>query len=363
MSIFEILASITPMQALDFSANFDVATLATPITGQLMPDQKTLDIAVEYTRLVDGANIPVAGNVHAYDTEAYIGSRDDIERFRLEPFFIKEKINQGENLRRVLNALTTRDAAIDYIFNDWGRMLERVTTRAAVMKSEFFADARTTVDENNVDLVIDYGLPAERRVTWDWSAADQSTFNPWLDLRNARRAITAAGGTANTIMLSQELYDILMEHPATQIAIYGNIGEGRLVTAADLERVAREYAGISRIIVNEEMYRRQIGTVLQGQPKYEKLRHFPVDRVSMFYTNPNGGAGVGLWGVTPEEEAYASVFDTYSPNAAGTFATVTQWSTPDPVAVWTKSSGVFIPMYPDVENSMLIATVTMPANP
>ena len=38
------------------------------------------------------------------------------------------------------------------------------------------------------------------------------------------------------------------------------------------------------------------------------------------------------------------------------FITISQWATPDPVAEWTKASGVFIPVLPN-PFSMVIGTV------
>lgn len=37
--------------------------------------------------------------------------------------------------------------------------------------------------------------------------------------------------------------------------------------------------------------------------------------------------------------------------------TITQWETPDPVATWTKASGLFVPVLPNPEG-MIIATIT-----
>lgn len=38
------------------------------------------------------------------------------------------------------------------------------------------------------------------------------------------------------------------------------------------------------------------------------------------------------------------------------FVTCTRWDTPDPVATWTKASGVFIPVLPNVYGH-IIATI------
>ena len=47
--------------------------------------------------------------------------------------------------------------------------------------------------------------------------------------------------------------------------------------------------------------------------------------------------------MTPEEEAYGA----FTSKSQKQFITITQWETPDPVAEWTKASGVFIPVLPN----------------
>ena len=63
--------------------------------------------------------------------------------------------------------------------------------------------------------------------------------------------------------------------------------------------------------------------------------------------------GTGLWGVTPEELEQGGAFDEKRQQQ---FVTCTRWDTPDPVATWTKASGVFIPVLPNVYGH-IIATI------
>lgn len=364
MTALQILELVTPEQRLDFSQGFDINLVGgTGLGNQLFPNIKTQEAVAEYARLADGANIPVAGNVHALDTEAYIGSRDELEMAILEPYFIKEKINQGENLRRTLrrfgNITGAKANAINYIFDDYARMAERVVTRADVMKHEALATGYITVQENNLAMApIDLGVPANHRVTFNWSGT-ATTYEPWVDLRNAVRLARNGGGMVNTAIMSQASYDLLMSHPSTREFLFGSVGPG-LIGDAQVEEVARRFAGISRIIVNEERYRAPVADVRDGDPKYAILRKFKEDSITLCYTNPNGSVGTGLWGVTPEEDDMRA-FDNYS--ETGPFVSLTTWHSPDPVATWTKASGMFIPVLPGTNTSMIIATVTLPPTP
>lgn len=73
----------------------------------------------------------------------------------------------------------------------------------------------------------------------------------------------------------------------------------------------------------------------------------------MYVAGPSGKLGTGLWGVTPEELSYGP----WTKKSAKQFVTITQWDTPDPVATWTKASGLFVPVL-QVPEGMIIATIT-----
>lgn len=360
LSPLQLLESITQEERLAFSQTF-TPDFGNSIGNVLFPNVKTQNAEAEYFSATEGSNIPVAANVHALDTEAYIGSRDDFERVVLSPFFIKEKINQGENLRKTLRKLGSVNGfdEVSMMFDDFATRSQRVAARADVMKHELLATGQITVNENGVDKVVDYGVPATNKIAFTWSGAT-NTFNPLQDIRNAARKVRASGYEVNTMVMSQAAYDVLSSHPALATALGGTLAEGRILDDTQVQEIVRRVSGISRIIINEERYRRQIATVRDGEPKYQVLRKFKEDSISFCYTNANGAVGVGIWGVTPEEEAYQA-FDSYS--ETGPFVTVTQWYTPDPVAIWTKASALHIPALPAVENQLVIATVALPTTP
>ena len=70
----------------------------------------------------------------------------------------------------------------------------------------------------------------------------------------------------------------------------------------------------------------------------------------MLSTGMDGTLGVGLWGVTPEEESQGGAFDSKRQQQ---FVTITQWEVPDPATVWTKASGVFMPVMPNVHGHII----------
>ncbi len=106
--------------------------------------------------------------------------------------------------------------------------------------------------------------------------------------------------------------------------------------------------GFSTITTNDLRYKVQRASGVE-----ELKRFYPDDKVTFLSSGSGAGFGVGLWGVTPEEKAYGP----WAEKSADQYITLTQWATPDPVAVWTKASGLFIPVLPN-PNGLYIATDT-----
>lgn len=75
---------------LDYLRNVEQPTFA---LEELFPERKQLDL--KFTQLQGAGNLPVAATVHAFDTEAEIGSRE-AEARDLELFLIKRKLQLKE---------------------------------------------------------------------------------------------------------------------------------------------------------------------------------------------------------------------------------------------------------------------------
>ena len=105
-----------------------------------------------------------------------------------------------------------------------------------------------------------------------------------------------------------------------------------------------------------EKYSQKVGEIVtgdDGKVKVEQRRFFPEGAFVMTATGLDGTLGIGLWGVTPEELEQGGAFDSKRQQQ---YVTVTTWDTPDPVATWTKASGLFIPVMPNIYGHM-IATI------
>lgn len=342
----DILKLITQADRLDFSQNYSISRPAY-LGDTLFPDVKTQALQAEYLRLATGANLPVIASVHAFDTEAEIASRPALDKINVEKLFIKRKINQTEKMRLLLNNGVSADSAIvDYVFDDMGRLADAVKARTELAKMEVLATGKMSIDENDYDLTVDYGVPSENTSeTFDWSA-DADILG---DMQKIVDVAADKGQVITGIITSSKILRKIRTDSKVQTYIFGSAGAGTLATRAQLQSLFGEQFGFSEINVNDARYgqENEAGTVTAK-------RFFPENKITFICKDATGKVGNGLWGVTPEEESLGQ----YTEKSANQYITLTQWPTQDPVAVWTKASGLFIPVLPNPD-SLFIASVTV----
>lgn len=338
---------ITEREMLDFSQGFNVQR--NYIGSQLLPDLKTQYIEAEYTRLAENGNLPTVAMIHGFDTEAHIGSRVPFERVETESLLIKEKINLSERLRRITRGLDMQmDSVRRYVFDDIARTAESVVSRVEKAKMEALATGKMTINENNVSMVVDFGVPSDQIVSAKWAVADADILgdiDTWVTIAQGK------GQTPTIALTSKKVFSLIQRNAAVQKAIFGVNGAGILPSLAQVNNLfAQQFDGLT-VQIDEERYgiinsSADPMTVTQG-------RFFPEDKFVLLSVGYDGSVGAGLWGVTPEELEQGGAFDE---KRQMQFVTCTRWDTPDPVATWTKASGVFIPVLPNVYGH-IIATI------
>lgn len=346
----DILKLLSDPERLDFSQNFSVARPAY-LGDRLFPDTKTQNLQAEYLRLASGAALPVMATVHAFDTEAEIASRPAFDKVNVEKLLVKRKINQTERMRLLLdNGLQSNDEAAmkRYIFDDMGRLAESVKTRTEVAKMEVLATGKMTIKENRLNLTVDYGVPTSHTndsFTWNTPETDDILG----DILKVVDKAADEGKAITRMITSRKIIRAILSNKAVQTAIYGTAGSGTLPTMDRVQSLFQQMFGFSAIETNDLRY-----AIEKADGSQEKQRFYPDNKISFISEQISGGLGTGLWGVPPEEAEYGQ----YANKSADQYITITQWATPDPVAVWTKASGLFIPVLPDVD-SLYIATVTV----
>ena len=332
--------------------NFNITRQGDPIDG-LFGDQKTENLVAEWESIASEYQIPVMAQFHGFDTEAQKTFRIPIDSHNIEKGLIKVKINQSERIRALLRSGVQGDEKLyDYVINDGVRLAEQVVTRTKVAKNELLATGQVTIKENNLDLTVDYGVPAESKAfTIDLSVnADiPGKLQEIVDYAQSKGAIITG------MVTSRKVLGKLRANSVLQKIINGVYMEGALVRNSALNSYLSEEFGINSIITNDLTYGASSSIGADGRPVVNAKRYYPQDKITFIAVNLSGMLGVGLWGDSPEvdlEQLQASADAGVSP-----YVYITQWVENDPAVLWTKASSLFMPVLYN-PNSLFIATAT-----
>lgn len=337
-----VLEMITDKDRLDFSQNYSVAR--NYVGDTIFPDVKTENLEAEYERLSEGMDLPTAAMVHAFDTEAAIGVRPGFEKVNVEKLLIKEKINQSERLRQLLNHGVRESNLINYVYDDMGRLSDSVKTRTEIAKMEVMSTGKMSIKENGLDFSIDFQINKYKALK-GW---EDPTHDILGDIADMVQMALDKGYVVNTALTSTKMRSYMLKNEGIMKAIKGVNFVGMAITPAEVNNLLLSLYGLS-VVIDDDMYGVADKTNTTRTPK----RFFPDNVFTLYVSTGNGKIGTGLWGVTPEEEK-ASAFTAMSQKQ---FITISQWATPDPVAEWTKASGVFIPVVPN-PYGIVIGTLT-----
>lgn len=332
---------------------FNVTRPNDPIDG-LFGDQKTDNIVAQWQTIATQYQIPEMAQFHGFDTEAQTAFRVPIDTHNIEKGLIKVKMNQSERMRTLLRSGVRNDQMYDYILNDGINLADRVVTRTKVAKNELMATGKITIKENNLDLTVDYGVPAaQTQFTIDIA----TTSDLSAQIQDIIDAATAQGVIITGMMTSKKVITKMRANAGLQRNINGNVGVGALVRSQALKDYLSEEFGINTIITNDLTYRVPAGLGSNGRPVVTTKRYFPQDKITFFATNPNGRMGIGLWGDPPEVdiEKFGTTVGTES--SVSPYVYVSQYAEKDPAVIWTKASALFIPVLYN-PNSLFIATAT-----
>lgn len=319
---------------------------------RLFGDEKTDNLVAMWESIAAEYSIPVMAQFHGFDTEAQKTFRIPIDTHNIEKGLIKVKINQSERLRALTRAGVQGDQKLyDYVLQDGIRLADQVITRTKVAKNELLATGKVTIAENDLNLTVDYGVPAGRTaytldLTQDADVASQ--IQAIID------EATDNGITINGMVTSLKNVTKLRNNKYLQTAINGNVGAGAQLTRSALESYFADEFGIDTIVTNDLRYGSSAAIGADGRPSIVQNRYYPQDKVTFFATNPGGRLGIGLWGDSPEADA--SGFYDVSGSTVSPYVYIMQWMETDPAVLWTKASSLFMPVLysPD---SLFIATV------
>ena len=322
-----------------------------PIDG-LFGDTKTDNLVAKWESIANEYQIPVMAQFHGYDTEAKTTFRVPIDTHNIEKGLIKVKINQSERLRALSRAGVQGESALyDYVLQDGIRLADQVVTRTKVAKNELMATGKVTIVENDLNLTVDYGVPSDQTSLSLDLAADadiSSQIQEFIDLAISK------GITITGMLTSKKNLTKMRNNANLQKAINGNIGAGALISQNSLRAYLEDEFGISSIVTNDLTYGASAKIGADERPVITTKRYFPQDRITFFATNPGGKMGVGLWGNPPEADA-GQFFPTGT-SAVSPYVYIMQWMETDPTVLWTKASGLFMPVLYN-PNSLFVASI------
>ena len=332
---------IKKADVVSFASNYNPST--DTLLDQLFPNEKTNNINVSYLQTKTNKNAPIA-LVHAYDSEAKIASREKFSEKEVQKFLIKEKIQLNEEYAEMAEKYKDNSEVTDLIFNDMGNTSDAVRNRTLVMKGELLSNGKFTIKENNLDLTMDFGVPAGNFSTMDWSAPTADVLG---DIQTMVNKAKDAGYDVTRGVTSSKVIAKIQMNEGVRKAMYGANAD-RIPSVAEVNAYLNNNFGIVLVSLDAVYrYRKANGTVASK-------RYFDENKLSLFGGARTETLGKGFYGVTPEERK-AKLDVRTSKNV---YIMNTVWEEEDPVATWTKASAVFVPVLADPDN-LFIATITL----
>ena len=298
----------------------------------LFPEVKKQSL--EFDMIKGGNSMPVVASVHAFDTEAEIGSRE-ASKMAIELSLIKRKMQLKE--RDIIAIESPRNQAeqeylMKNVFNDIDVLTAGVRARVEAMRMEVLAKGTVTLDENGLDMVVDYGVPTANKEALSgaglWTA---ETSDPLEDLF---RWAEIAGG-ASRALTSNAVLSALLRHPKIVGALFGR-DSMRVATRSDLNAFMQQHE-LPTIATYDAQYRKQ-----NKDGTYTQHRYFPKNSFVMF---GEGQLGETLYGPTPEENRLVRDPAVDQSQIGNVLAMVYEESL-DPVSTWTKAVATAMPSFP-----------------
>ena len=310
---------------------------------QLFGDIKTDNLLAYWETMSSEYNLPVMAQYHAFDTVTRKTIRRPIDTKNIEKGLIKVKIPTTERLQQLLDRGVVAQTALEKrVLDDGFTVSEEVFTRSKVAKNEVLATGKMTIKENNLDITIDYGVPQDNvNLTLDFGAgAEKPLFEQMEDLL---AAAVAKGVTLNGIYTSKAMLSAMRKDSSFQKAVNGYVMDGQILRESAFKAFLNEELGINRVITNDYQYSLPLTEGSDGRPVTSARRFYPVDKITFFAGD--GKIGDGLWGDPPTVRAnnfMAGATDAAASNVSP-YVYVSQYVEDDPVIVWTKAEGLFVP--------------------
>jgi Phage major capsid protein E. len=310
----------------------------TPMLGEsLFPERKIQDI--EFDMILGTGGLPVTAEIHAFDTETQIASREAIEKGVASLALIKRQIKITE--KEIIKIQSPRsnselNDALKNLYKDADKMTEGVKVRIEAMRMEVLYTGKLAINENGIKVGLDYKVPSSNQKVFTWKTP--STDKPLDDLTVLVDAVEDSSSRPTRALTSRKIARTICACDSVRQAIYG-VNSDKIVTLAALNELLAQM-DLPTIVTYEGKYKREKG---KG---YETLRYFPENKIVMFGDDTLGET---IYGLTAEEVELigdgqmdeASMLD--NKIFVGTYKSV------DPVGKFTKAVATALPTLPHGE--------------
>lgn len=319
----------------------------TPMLGEsLFPERKIQDI--EFDMILGRGGLPVTAQVHAFDTKTQLASREAIEKGVASLALIKRQIKVAEKeIIKVQNPRTDAELAfvLSQLYNDSEKMVEGVKVRVEAMRMEAISSGKIKIEENDIKVTIDYGVPVNNKKSFNWS--DSATSKPLDDLETLAFAVeTTCGSRPSRALTSRKIVKAICASESVRKAING-VNSDKIVTLAQLNELLVQ-CELPVFITYEGKYK------VEGAKGFTTNRYFPENVISMF---GDSTLGETIYGLTAEEVKLIGDGKMEEASMVGNIFVGTYTSI-DPVGEFTKAAATALPSFPHAEE-LGIATITL----
>lgn len=308
---------------------------------ELFPEVKKQSL--EFDMLAEGSKTPVIASVHGFDTESEIGQREANKK-ALELALIKRKMQLKE--KEIIALENPRnDAEKNYlmknVYKDIDNLVASVKARVEAMRMEVIATGKITLNENNLDAVIDFGVPAENKAVVDWSAENANPINDMLAWKGQLDTIPARVLTSSTVLAK------ILANKNVVNALFGK-DSTRIASVGELNNYLTQL-GLPKIYTYDAKYRK-----LEANGTYSKHRYFPENAFVMM---PGEELGETIYGPTAEEIRLQRD-PSIEMDLIGNILAMVYEEGNDPVSTWEKAVATALPAL-KCADELFQATITL----
>ena len=336
----DFLKTLKGEQLVQISNDFDYIKATADFVGlKLMPMDKTDNMKVAMYDFLDGADVPVVALVHALDSEARIGDRPDYEVFREELFLIKQKLNQGEELRKKIKDMgmsAEEKAIVNAIYDDAANLISAVLTGFERRACELLSTGKNVINENGAERTIDHHLSNDNKIDFaSWADPDHDIMADFVALQEA------ADNKIVRQIISKKIVKYILNNNKLKALAAADVNQGYLTQKYAFDYIKR-IAMIEDIKVDDRTFK-------LSHKDTKEYRFFDEDTIISLTTMDT--IGKTFMTSTPTEDANEE-------KGKYGFVALDQWVEHDPKTSWTLAEGLGLSVIRNINDTLFISKVT-----